>query len=129
MVLLILGLSISYHLLTNNALTDNCRFVPSGEDKKTFGQVGSAPCAKKFPNLARWYKHIASFSSAEHNAWPSAGGSEEEEKNEADDLDLFGSDDEEDAEKAKVVQERLKAYQDKKAAKVFLQCLFSTVSF
>lgn len=33
------------------------------------------------------------------------------------DLDLFGSDDEEDAEKQKIVQERLKAYAEKKAAK------------
>ena len=99
------------------------RFVPSGEDKKTFEQVGSAPCPKKFANVARWYKNIASFSATERNAWPSAGGSGEEEKNEADDLDLFGSDDEEDEEKAKVVQERLKAYQEKKSAKVRFFCV------
>ena len=41
-----------------------------------------------------------------------------EEKNEAEDLDLFGSDDEKDDEKARIVAERLKAYQEKKAAKV-----------
>ena len=41
-----------------------------------------------------------------------------EESKEDDDFDLFGSDDEEDAEKKKVVEERLKAYAEKKAKKV-----------
>uniref|UniRef100_A0A7I5E717 Elongation factor 1-beta n=1 Tax=Haemonchus contortus TaxID=6289 RepID=A0A7I5E717_HAECO len=45
---------------------------------------------------------------------------EEDKKNEKsadEDFDLFGSDDEEDAEKAKVVEERLKAYAEKKSKK------------
>ncbi|XGW12121.1 hypothetical protein V3C99_013083 [Haemonchus contortus] len=45
---------------------------------------------------------------------------EEAKKNEKsadEDFDLFGSDDEEDAEKAKVVEERLKAYAEKKSKK------------
>ncbi|WKX93094.1 hypothetical protein Q1695_010822 [Nippostrongylus brasiliensis] len=40
-----------------------------------------------------------------------------ETKSGDEDFDLFGSDDEEDAEKAKVVEERLKAYAEKKAKK------------
>ncbi|KHJ99004.1 EF-1 guanine nucleotide exchange domain protein [Oesophagostomum dentatum] len=41
----------------------------------------------------------------------------EEKDAAADDFDLFGSDEEEDAEKAKIVEERLKAYAEKKAKK------------
>ena len=40
------------------------------------------------------------------------------------DFDLFGSDDEDDEEKKKVVEERLKAYAEKKAKKVSVRFLF-----
>ncbi|VDM50136.1 unnamed protein product, partial [Toxocara canis] len=54
-------------------------------------------------------------------SWPVAGASVEkhEKKEEADeDIDLFGSDDEEDdEEKARITAERLKAYEAKKAKK------------
>ncbi|VDM78544.1 unnamed protein product [Strongylus vulgaris] len=117
------------------------RFVLSGEDSTLFDAIGSAPCAKTYPHVARWYKNIASYDKSERSSWPSAGGSAggDEEKvccrrnayssleivsaglwlnlNREEELDLFGSDDEEDAEKQKIVQERLKAYADKKAAK------------
>ncbi|VDL83345.1 unnamed protein product [Nippostrongylus brasiliensis] len=93
-------------------------FSHSGEDNTLFEALSSAPCAKTYPNVARWYRNIASYSKSERSSWPSAGGSaggDSEEKEE--ELDLFGSDDEEDLEKQKVVQERLKAYAEKKAAK------------
>ncbi|KAK5976713.1 Elongation factor 1-beta [Trichostrongylus colubriformis] len=48
--------------------------------------------------------------------------SKKEEKAGDDDFDLFGSDDEEDAEKAKVVEERLKAYAEKKSKKESASC-------
>ncbi|ETN86374.1 EF-1 guanine nucleotide exchange domain protein [Necator americanus] len=92
-------------------------FVLSGEDSTLFETLGSAPCAKTYPHVARWYKNIASYDKSERNSWPSAGGSASGDDAKEEDLDLFGSDDEEDAEKQKIVQERLKAYAEKKAAK------------
>ncbi|VDO94411.1 unnamed protein product [Heligmosomoides polygyrus] len=92
-------------------------FLHSGEDSTLFDAIGSAPCAKTFPNVARWYRNIASYTREERSAWPSAGCSGGGDEEKEDDLDLFGSDDEEDLEKQKVVQERLKAYAEKKAAK------------
>ena len=53
-----------------------------------------------------------------YQASEKASPPKEENETAADDFDLFGSDDEEDAEKAKVVEERLKAYAEKKAKKV-----------
>merc|ERR550519_468744 len=73
----------------------------------------------------RWYNHINSYG-GEKSKFPAGsnksadsyvgGGSAAEDDD--DDVDLFGSDDEEeDAEAARVREERLKAYADKKAAK------------
>ncbi|CAI4222289.1 unnamed protein product [Auanema sp. JU1783] len=89
-------------------------FVPSGADTKEFDKITSAPDAKKFPHVARWFNHISSFDKKERQDWASAGGSAQEAD---DDIDLFGSDDEDDAEKQKIVAERLKAYNEKKSAK------------
>ena len=49
-------------------------FAYSGEDSSLFEALGSAPNAAKYPNVARWYKHIASFEKSERASWPSAGG-------------------------------------------------------
>ena len=88
------------------------------------------PDAEKYPNVARWYKHIASFES-EFSTLPgdpskafTAYGPEASETNpkdkpaDDDDMDLFGSDDEE--EDPAVVKERearLEEYKKKKANK------------
>lgn len=51
-------------------------------------------------------------------AKPAAANNKVEKKNDADeDIDLFGSDDEDDAEAERLKQERLQAYQDKKSKK------------
>ncbi len=86
----------------------------------------------KYPNVARWYKHIASFAAGETASWPSQGGSGStgaaaangaEKKAPAagggdDDFDLFGSDEEEESEeKKRITEERLKAYAEKKEKK------------
>uniref|UniRef100_A0A1I7URC2 Elongation factor 1-beta n=1 Tax=Caenorhabditis tropicalis TaxID=1561998 RepID=A0A1I7URC2_9PELO len=96
-------------------------FVLSGEDAKLFSVFGTAPNASKHPNVARWYANVASYTDAERKTWASAGGSAApaaEAAAEGDDFDLFGSEDEEeDAEKAKIVEERLAAYAEKKAKK------------
>lgn len=99
--------------------------------------MSSAPAAEKYPNAARWYKHIASFESEfsalpgdpskEYTAYgpestelpvnPAKAPAAEEDDDE--EVDLFGSDDdeEEDAEAARVREERLAEYAKKKAGK------------
>ncbi|KAG4216610.1 hypothetical protein PC116_g34909, partial [Phytophthora cactorum] len=103
-------------------------------DVAVFKAITSAPEAAKYPNAARWYKHIASFedefptlpgdASKPYTVYgpeevaatlnPAKAPAAEEEE----DVDLFGSDDEEeDAEAVRVREERLAAYREKKAAK------------
>ncbi|CAK7566024.1 MAG: Translation elongation factor 1 beta [Sporothrix epigloea] len=105
-------------------------------DVVTFKALKSAPAADKYPNAARWYKHIASYEDefatlpgdaskpyttygpevAEVTINPAKAPAAEEED---DDVDLFGSDDEEeDAEAARVREERLAEYRKKKEGKV-----------
>ncbi|VUC36036.1 unnamed protein product [Clonostachys rosea] len=108
---------------------------PSQADVAVFKALSSAPDAEKYPHAARWYSHVATFESefatlsgdaskpytvygpevAEVTINPAKA---EEKAEDDDDVDLFGSDDEEeDAEANRVREERLKAYHEKKAAK------------
>ncbi|RYP70173.1 hypothetical protein DL769_005052 [Monosporascus sp. CRB-8-3] len=110
-------------------------YSPSQADVATFKALSSAPDASKYPHAARWYKHIASFEDefptlpgdaskpytvygpdvAEVTLNPAKAPAAEEEE---DDVDLFGSDDEEeDPEAVRIREERLAAYKEKKAAK------------
>ena len=111
------------------------RHAPSKADVAVFDAT-KAPNAEKYPHVARWYTHIASFE-AEHPNFPgdkarasallSATSNTGIQSNAAkavavgeddDDIDLFGSDDEEeDAEAARVKAERVAEYEKKKAAK------------
>ena len=110
---------------------------------KTFQALKSPPSAEKYPHAYRWYKHVATHepefsnlkgdSSKEHTAYgPDASelpvgsakgkGKEVETAKGGDDdddeVDLFGSDDEEeDAEAAKIREQRLAEYADKKKGK------------
>ncbi|KAL2844371.1 hypothetical protein BJY01DRAFT_215014 [Aspergillus pseudoustus] len=118
-------------LLTRSYITS---YFPSQADVACFKATHSGPDSSKYPHAARWYKHIASFENEfvtlpgdaskvyttygpELNsdvapATAIAAGVDEDE------LDLFGSDEEEeDAEAARVREERLAAYREKKAAK------------
>ncbi|KKY35868.1 putative elongation factor 1-beta [Diaporthe ampelina] len=113
-------------------------YTASQADVATFKAISSAPDASKYPNAARWYKHIASYesefptlsgdASKPYTAYgpevaevtlnpakaPEAAGDDDD-----DDVDLFGSDDEEeDAEAARVREERLAEYRKKKEGKV-----------
>ena len=38
------------------------QYTATQADVAVFEAVGKAPCAKKFPHVARWYKHIAAHS-------------------------------------------------------------------
>jgi elongation factor 1-beta len=98
----------------------------------TFKAFSAAPDAEKYPHVARWYKHIASYES-EFTTLPgdaskafTAYGPEgadlpanpKDKPEEDEEEDLFGSDSEE--EDAAVVEERnrrLEDYKAKKAAK------------
>jgi len=108
----------------------------SQADVATFKALSGSPDAEKYPHAARWYKHIASYESqfatlpgdasapyttygpetAEVTINP-AQAPEKAEAEDDDDVDLFGSDDEEDAEAARVREERLAEYKKKKEAK------------
>ncbi|KAG7880873.1 hypothetical protein KL905_002258 [Ogataea polymorpha] len=68
-----------------------------------------------YPNFSRWFNHIASFTE-DFDSLPAAKAPAAEEED--DDVDLFGSDDEEvDEEAEKLKQQRLAEYAAKKAAK------------
>jgi elongation factor 1-beta len=100
----------------------------------SFKAFSSAPDAEKYPHVARWYKHIASYES-EFSSLPgdastayTAYGPEGVElpvnpkdkpaAEEDDDMDLFGSDEEEeDPEVVKEREARLAEYKKKKEAK------------
>ncbi|KAL2818283.1 hypothetical protein BJX63DRAFT_383876 [Aspergillus granulosus] len=106
--------------------------TPSQADVVTFKAFSSAPDAEKYPNVARWYKHIASYE-AEFSSFPgdasaayTAYGPEGAElpvnpkpaAADDDDMDLFGSDEEEeDAEVVAERERRLAEYKKKKEGK------------
>ncbi|KAI4522546.1 hypothetical protein K525DRAFT_283606 [Schizophyllum commune Loenen D] len=111
------------HLATRSYIEG---YTPSQADVHVFKTLGSAPDAAKFPNSARWYNHIQSYS-AEHASLPGSSKAGEAfvaseaaaKAAEADDdeIDLFGSDEEEDAEAERIKAERVAAYEAKKANK------------
>jgi len=79
-------------------------YTPSAADVTTFDAITSAPDSKN-PHVARWYKHIRSFSDSERKSWGGASTGGEAapaaaSKKEEDDFDLFGEEDEA-AEKAR----------------------------
>jgi len=74
-------------------------YVPSAADATTVATVGEVD-DKKFPNVARWARHINSFSDAEKKAWTSDSSASTKAAAPAaddDDVDLFGSDDDDEA--------------------------------
>jgi len=111
-------------------------YSPSQADVVSFKALKAAPDAAKYPHAARWYKHIASYSeefatlpgdaSKDYTSYgpevtaatlnPAKAPAAEEEE---DEVDLFGSDDEEeDAEAEKLRNQRLEEYRKKKEGKV-----------
>ena len=111
------------------------RYSPSQADVVSFKAISSAPHAGKYPHAARWYKHIASYAdefatlsgdaSKAYTTYgpeaqaltlnPAKAPAVEEED---DEVDLFGSDDEEeDAEAERIRNERLAEYKKKKEGK------------
>lgn len=95
----------------------------------TYKAFSSAPDAEKYPHLARWYKHIASYES-EFSSLPGDSSKpftaygpdaselpsrpKEKSGDDDDDMDLFGSDDEEDDQAAKEQAAKLAELKKKK---------------
>jgi elongation factor 1-beta len=113
-------------------------YSPSQADVAVFKALKSSPDKSKYPNAARWYRHIASYedefptlsgdASKPYTAYgpevvaatlnPAKAPAKAEEE-EDDDVDLFGSDDEEeDKEAERIREERLAEYRKKKEGKV-----------
>jgi len=126
--------SVPCKLEANKALVYS--YSASQADVAVFKALSSAPDASKYPNAARWYKHIATYEDefstlsgdasqpytvygpdvAEVTLNPAKAPAAAEEED--DDVDLFGSDDEEeDAEAARIREERLAEYRKKKENK------------
>ncbi|KAG5883611.1 hypothetical protein JTB14_025185 [Gonioctena quinquepunctata] len=99
-------------------------YALSQADVDALNQLSKAPGAN-FPHALRWYNHIKSFSADElkksgaASPLKTAGTTTAPAKaDDDDDVDLFASDDEEEnAEAAKIREDRLKAYADKKSKK------------
>merc|ERR1712127_831750 len=94
--------------------------TPSQADVTSFAALAGAP-ASSHAHALRWYNHIKSFG-AETSKFPgakvAAAPAAAPAAAAADDDDLFASDDDEDAEAAaKLKEERVKAYTEKKAKK------------
>ncbi|KAI0013457.1 hypothetical protein F4779DRAFT_613607 [Xylariaceae sp. FL0662B] len=125
------GLALLNSWLTTRSYITS--YSPSQADVACFKAIQSAPDASKYPHAARWYKHIASFEDEfatlpgdASKAYTTYGPDETAATlnpakapaaEEDDDVDLFGSDEEEDAEAARIREERLAAYKAKKEAK------------
>ncbi|XP_023026492.1 elongation factor 1-beta' [Leptinotarsa decemlineata] len=97
-------------------------YAVSQADIDALAQLAKAPGAN-LPHALRWYNHIKSFSADELKKFGVSGASPLKTagtttaKDDDDDVDLFASDEEEDETAAKVREERLKAYADKKSKK------------
>ncbi|KAK1833428.1 hypothetical protein QBC39DRAFT_346037 [Podospora conica] len=119
-------------LLTRSYITG---YSASQADVAVYKALKGSPDAAKYPNAARWYKHVASYEDefatlsgdsskpytvygpdvAEVTLNPAKAPAAEEDD---EDVDLFGSDDEEeDAEAARIREERLEEYRKKKEGK------------
>lgn len=95
---------------------------PSQADIAVLEALEKTPTSAN-PHVLRWYNHIKSYDPKTlpgEKKTPSIFGSNNattKPDDDGDDVDLFGSDEEEDAEAAKIREERLKAYAEKKSKK------------
>jgi elongation factor 1-beta len=116
-----------------------CSYTPSQADVKVFQQIKQTPAPEKFPYAWRWYNHLLTFEgefealpgdpTKEYTAYgpeasdltlnPAKAPEKEAEAEDDDEVDLFGSDDEEEeSQEAKDLKEqRLAEYNKKKAGK------------
>lgn len=107
-----------------------CRFSPSSTDVALFDALAKAPDAAKYPNVARFYNHIASFSADQRKKFAAALGAAAGKagaaapapaKADEDDVDLFGDDADAAAAAVKVDKPAAKEEPKKKEKKVVVQ--------
>ncbi|KAF8229428.1 elongation factor 1 beta/delta chain [Tricholoma matsutake] len=102
-------------------------YTPSQADVHVFKLVASAPDASSHPHVSRWYNHIKSYA-VEHDSLPGSSTAGEAfaattsaeapaAAADEDEVDLFGSDEEEDAEIERMKAERVAEYNARKANK------------
>merc|ERR1711902_17418 len=115
--------ALDAHLASNSYIEG---YVPSQADTTVFDAMkGKTPDRSTYPHAERWFLHIKSFEASKKQFPKSTkpadsylGGAGSAGEDDDDDVDLFGSDDEEeDAEAAKIREERLAAYAEKKSKK------------
>lgn len=127
------GLKVLNDFLSDRSYIEG--FVPSQADVAVFEALSGPPAADLWHAL-RWFNHIRSYSSEKASlpgvkkplgqygpvgmadttdSAPKAPAANKDE--DEDDFDLFGSDEEEDAETTRIKEERLAAYAAKKAKK------------
>ncbi|KAI6118172.1 hypothetical protein F5141DRAFT_605164 [Pisolithus sp. B1] len=111
--------ALEAHLVTRSYIEG---YAPSQADVHVFKLV-TQPIGSQYPHITRWFAHIKSYS-AEHDTLPGTSNAGQafvvqaaEEKEEEEDIDLFGSDDEESAEAERIKAERVAAYNARKANK------------
>jgi elongation factor 1-beta len=117
-------------MLSDLTLVVSSSYAPSQADVAIFKALSQAP----YVNVARWYQHIKSFeaefanlpgSSSAGETFLSGSGSgaaaasapAAKEAEDDEEVDLFGDDEEEDAEAERIKAERVAAYNAKKANK------------
>ncbi|TRY82815.1 hypothetical protein DNTS_025575 [Danionella cerebrum] len=123
------GLKVLNEFLTDKSYIEG--YVPSQADVAVFDALSGAP-ASDLCHALRWYNHIKSYqkekgslpgvkkplgqygpAGVEDTTAAASAAADDED----DDIDLFGSDEEEDEEATKLKEERLAAYNAKKAKK------------
>jgi len=102
------------------------RYTPSQADVHVFKTLSGPPDAAVAPHVARWYKHTHSYES-EFGSLPGTSKAGEAltastsapvaSAEDEDEVDLFGSDEEVDAEAERIKAERVAEYAAKKANK------------
>lgn len=102
------------------------RYTPSQADVHVFKTLSGPPDAAAAPHVARWYRHIHSYES-EFGSLPGTSKAGEAltasasapaaSAEDEDEVDLFGSDEEVDAEAERIKAERVAEYAAKKAKK------------
>ncbi|XP_041699252.2 LOW QUALITY PROTEIN: elongation factor 1-beta [Coregonus clupeaformis] len=122
------GLKVLNDFLADKSYIEG--WVPSQADVAVFDAISSAP-STDLCHALRWYNHIKSFQNKKGSLpgvkkplgqYGPAGVEDKtaaagDSKDGDDDMDLFGSDEEEDAEAEKLKEERIAAYAAKKSKK------------
>ena len=116
------GLAILNDYLSDKSYIEG--FSASQADVSVMEAMSGAPNATKYPHAARWFAHISSYELAtlsgekkEFTAYGPAVSVKTSAPKDDDDVDLFASDEEEDAEAERLKEQRLAEYRAKKAAK------------